>query len=68
MNENSVFVVFNIVSEWVAIVINCPNCLFGAKVIVDNCYWLNYNLLNQLEQILILVHLLHVYLDQHLFL
>ena len=32
MDENSVFVVFSIVNECGDILINCPNCLFGAKV------------------------------------
>ena len=32
MDENSVFVVFIIVNEWDAMVINCQNCLFGTKV------------------------------------
>ena len=32
MDEKSVFVVFSIVSERGAIVINCPNCLLSRKV------------------------------------
>ena len=32
MDEKSVFVVFNNVNEWGAIVINWPNFLFGKKV------------------------------------
>ena len=35
------------------------------SMFVDNCYLLNYNEVKQLQQILILVHLLHFYLDQH---
>ena len=31
MDQNAVFVVFNIVSECGAIVFNRPNCLFGTK-------------------------------------
>ena len=37
-------------------------------MLADNCYWLNYSVLKQLQQILVLVHLLHLYLYQHLFL
>ena len=36
-------------------------------MLVDNCYLLDYNALKQVQQILILVHLLHLYLDQHFF-
>ena len=36
-------------------------------MLVGNCYLLDYNALKQLQQILILVHLLHLYLDQHFF-
>ena len=36
-------------------------------MLADNCYWLNYNALKQLQHTLILVHLLHLYLDQHFF-
>ena len=48
MDWNPALVVFNIVNEWGAIVINWPNCLLGTKVnntlmLVDDCYWLNYN-------------------------
>ena len=32
MDENSVFVVLNIINECGAILIYCPNCLFGTKV------------------------------------
>ena len=35
------------------------------SMFVDNCSLLNYNEVKQLQQILILVHLLHFYLDQH---
>ena len=35
---------------------------------VDNCYWLNYNVPKQLQQILILSHFYYLHLDQHLFL
>ena len=40
MDENSVFVVFRIANEWVAIVINWPNYLLGAKVnnTLDACW------------------------------
>ena len=34
----------------------------------DKCYWSNYSVLKQLVQILVLVHLLHLYPYQHLFL
>ena len=47
-------------------------------ILVDNFYWLNYNVqlcttkynkdVKQLQQILILVHFRHLYLDQHLIL
>ena len=72
MDEDSVFVVFSIVNECDDILINCPNGLFGAKVnnvlmLLGNCYLLNYNALKQFRQMLILAHLLHLYLDQHLF-
>ena len=72
MDENSVFVVFSIANEWGAKVINWPNCLFGTKVnntleLVQNFYWLNYSVLKQLQLILILVHPIHLYLDQHIF-
>ena len=36
-------------------------------MLVDNCYLLDYNALKQPQQILVLVHLLYLYLDQHLF-
>ena len=36
-------------------------------MLLDNCYWLNYKVLKQLQQILILVHIYHLYLDQHLY-
>ena len=56
------------VNELGAIVINCPNCLSGTKVnkTFDAC-GLNYSVLKQLQQILILVHFHHFYLDQHPF-
>ena len=40
MHENSAFVVFSIVNERGDILINCPNCLFGAKVnsTLDACW------------------------------
>ena len=40
MDENSVFVVFNIVNEWGDILINYPNCLFGTKInnTLDACW------------------------------
>ena len=37
------------------------------SIFVDNCYLLDCNKLKHLQQILIVVHLLHLYLDQHLF-
>ena len=37
-------------------------------MLADNCYWLDYNALKRLQQILILVHLLYIYLYQNLFL
>ena len=42
MDKNSVFVMLNIINECSAILINCPNCLFGTKVnnIFDACWWL----------------------------
>ena len=60
MDQNSVLVVFNIVNEWGAMVINCPNCWLGTKVwmfiddfymypilqmFADSFYWLNYDML-----------------------
>ena len=56
--ENSVLTVFIIVKECGEIFINCPNSLFGAKWIklsmyVDNRFLLDYNVLKQLQQILI---------------
>ena len=36
-------------------------------MLVDNCYLVDYNALKQLQPILILVHLIHLYIDQHLF-
>ena len=38
-------------------------------MLVDNCYWLNYNAAQQLQQILILARPLHLhlYLDQDFF-
>ena len=46
MDENSVYVVLSFINDCGAILINCPNCLFGNKV--NNafgayCYWLDYN-------------------------
>ena len=40
MDVNFVFVIFNIVNEWGAIVVNCPNCLFYTKVnnTLDTCW------------------------------
>ena len=65
MDENYAFVVFNIVNEWGAIEISWINCLFGTKkiklyMVVDNCYCLNYNVLKQLQEILILAYHLHL--------
>ena len=42
IDENSVFVVFSIVNEWGAIVIDWPNWLFDTKVnnILDACWYL----------------------------
>ena len=37
-------------------------------MLADNCCWLNYIVLKRLQQILVLVHILHLYLYQHLFL
>ena len=75
MDENYIFVVFRVVNEWKNewgdILINCPNCLFGTKVIntllFDNCYWFNYNVIKKLQKILILGHVFHLYLAQHFF-
>ena len=36
-------------------------------MLLDSFYWLNYSVLKQLQQILVLVHLLHLYLYQHFF-
>ena len=36
-------------------------------MLADNCYCVNYNVLKQLQEILILAYPLHLYLDQHLF-
>ena len=36
-------------------------------MLVDNCYSLGYNALKHFQQILVLVRLLHIYLDQPLF-
>ena len=35
---------------------------------IINCYWLDYNALKKVQQILVSVHLLHLDLYQHLFL
>ena len=35
-------------------------------MLAEKCYWLNYNALKQLRQILIMVHFHDLYLDQHL--
>ena len=32
MDENSVYVVLSFINDCGAILINCPNCLFGNKV------------------------------------
>ena len=35
-------------------------------MLADNCYWLNYSVPKQLQEILILAHFHHIYIDQHL--
>ena len=37
-------------------------------MLVDNCYLLDYNAIKQLQEILILAHFIHLYIDQHLIL
>ena len=69
--ENSIAIVFIIVKERGEIFINCANCLFGTKVnkiftCVGNHFWINYNELKQLRQILILKCFHRLYLCQHL--
>ena len=59
----------SIVNECGVTIISWSNYLFGTNVnnTFDNCYLLDYNERKQLQQNLILAHLLHLYLDQHFF-
>ena len=71
--ENSVLTVLIIVKEYGEIFTSSLNCLFETKVnkTFDVCwyhFWLNYSALKQLQQILILVHFVHLYLYRHRFL
>ena len=80
MDWNSALVVFNSVNEWGIKVIICANCLSGTKAnnILDTCWQFLLTKLQcttlynkdvkQLQQILILVHFHHLYLDQQLIL
>ena len=73
MDWNAALLVFTIVNKWGAILTNWPNCLSSTKInntldVADNCYWIDYNAVKQLQHILIFVQFHHLYLEKHLFL